>query len=110
MLSTVRSESIRTIERDADGVLRAASPRDEVVGTGAGEVLSSVLKTPSTPDTPQRRKIDHLVRLIESGEGGSDEASEVFSWLVSLYGEHHPVVIDTKRRMRFQKLKRQVLG
>ena len=79
LLSTVRSESIRTIERDADGVLRAVTPRDEVVGAGAGEVLSSVLKTPSTPDTPQRRKIDHLIRLIESGKGESTEANEVLS-------------------------------
>lgn len=110
VLSTIRSESIRTIERDADGVLRAVTPHNEVVGTKADSVLASVLKTSPIPDTPQRRKIDHLIQLIESGEGESDEANEVFSWLVEFYGEHHPVVIDAKRRIRFQELKQKVLG
>ena len=108
ILSTVRAKSIRTIERDADGLLRAVTPHREVIGTNADAVLASVLKTSPTPDTPQRRTINRLIELIESGEEESDEANELFSWLVDYYGEHHPVVIDIERRIRFQKLKQRV--
>lgn len=108
ILSTVRAKSIRTIERDADGLLRAVTPHNEVVGTNADSVLANVLKTPPTPDTPQRRAIDRLIELIESGEEESDEATELLSWLSTYYGEHHAVAIDIKRRMRFQKLKQRV--
>lgn len=108
VLSTVHSESIRTIERDADGILRAAIPHNEVVGTGADSVLASVLKTSPIPDTPQRRKINHLIQLIESGDGESAEVNKIFSWLVDFYGEYHPIVIDAKRRVRFQELKQKM--
>ena len=108
ILSTVRANSIRTIERDADGALRAVTPRDEVVGTNADSVLASVLKTSPTPDNPQRRAINRLIELIESGEEESDEATELLSWLTNYYGEHHPVAIDIERRIRFQKLKQRV--
>lgn len=109
VLSTVHSENIRTIERDADGILRAAMPHNEVVGTKADSVLVNVLKTSPTPDTPQRQKINHLIQLIESGEGESTEANEIFSWLVDFYGEYHQVVLEITRRMRFQKIKQQVV-
>lgn len=109
VLSTVHSESIRTIERDADGILRAVTPHNEVIGTRADSVLVNVLKTSPTPDTPQRQKINHLIQLIESGEGESTEANEIFSWLVDFYGEYHQVVLEITRRMRFQKIKQQVV-
>lgn len=108
ILSTVRANSIRTIERDADGALRAVTPRNEVVGTNADSVLASVLKTSPTPDNPQRRAINRLIELIESREEESDEATELLSWLTNYYGEHHPVAIDIERRIRFQKLKQRV--
>lgn len=105
VLSTVYAENIRCIEIFEDGTASAFSPVEEVIGLHSDTVLAKVLKTMPVPDTEQRKIINEYIELIEAGSGDTQEAAEVMSKIIEVYGKNHPVVIDLERHKLFQEIK-----
>lgn len=109
VISSIRTESIRMIEKYADGSTKAITPPQEVVGIESQAALLNVFKTSPVAPVEYAKWINDYIAKIEDGTYGDADGLELRHRLLTLYGPTHPVILDADRLIRFQefKLKKQ---
>jgi len=105
VLTTVKRENIRLLKEEADGVWIAQEPDEEIKGVESAVVLNDVMKVNPIPPVEEAKWLSDYISLIESGEHDTAAGRDLRAKLVTLYGERHPIILDTDRLLRFQSFK-----
>jgi len=107
VLSTASKESIRVIHlQDGRGLVE--TPTLQTRGVVSADVLASIMGVDPVPQIEEARWLSDYRALIEDGRAETSAAHSIRLKLVSHFGEHHPLILDCDRLIRFQtfKLKR----
>ncbi|WP_404292140.1 AAA family ATPase [Microvirga sp. RSM25] len=104
VLSTVHNRSIRVI-RISDGLAAIRIPTLQTRGVESADVLAAVMDVDPVPQTPEAKDLSIYRGLIEDGRAASASAIELRSKLVRHFGDHHPVILDCDRLIRFQEFR-----
>ena len=110
VLSTVKTENIRILERDSEGRWTASVPdASEVLGVESSMAMRDIMRVDPTPfnDVVASRSYRDYLNHIESGTQESPKALELRRELSELYGARHPLMLDADRLLRFQGYKRR---
>lgn len=105
VLTTVKSENIRVLGRNAAGVWEACPPPQEIKGVESAVALNSVMGVNPIPPVDEAKWLTDYVAHIENGTHTTAEAVALRDKLNSLYGPTHPVMLDVDRLTRFQAFK-----
>ncbi len=106
VLTTVRNENIRVIAQDAGGNWTARQPgTPEVIGVENATAMNDVMGVNPKPDIDETRIYNDYMTLIDNGQHESAEGRTMRGKLLNLYGDHHPLIRDVARLIRFQRLK-----
>jgi predicted ATP-binding protein involved in virulence len=103
VLSTVRRENIRVIERNADGRYVAEPPLAMTYGEPSGDVMHSVMQVDPQPPIAEKQDLQRLTELVDQGVYSSDEAQRLIQALEVKLGEQHPQLQRLRRSMQRQK-------
>jgi len=99
VLSTVRSESIRTIHEDG----RITSPNCKTYGAESKRVLEELMGVSSRPPVHEK-DLREFIRITDKGDWTSARYHELREILVRDLGEKDPVIIDADIKKNFQQL------
>ncbi len=99
VLSTVRSESIRTIHEDG----RIASPDCKTYGAESKRVLEELMGVHSRPPVHEK-ELREFIRITDKGDWSSARYHQLREILVRDLGETDPVIIDADIKKNFQQL------
>jgi len=58
------------------------------------------------PDTQEVRDLRDLESMIADGDDETPAAKAIHEKLVAHFGEHHPVILDLEKYMRWEQFKR----
>ena len=105
VLTTVKSENIRVLGRNAVGAWEASSPPQEIKGVESAVALNSVMGVNPIPPVEEAKWLTEYVAHIENGTHTTAEAATLHRQLLNLYGSTHPVMLDVDRLARFQAFK-----
>lgn len=105
VLSTVKRENIRVLERDADGVWQANPPQQEIKGVESSVALNDAMRVNPIPPVEEARWLADYTAKIESGTHEDPDGRALREKLLALYGPQHPVMLEVDRLIRFQAFK-----
>jgi len=105
VLSTVPRECIRIIEQ-FEGTYRARIPEVQTKGVESAQVMLDVMQVDAVPDTQEVRDLRDLESMIADGDDETPAAKAIHEKLVAHFGEHHPVILDLEKYMRWEQFKR----
>lgn len=105
VLSTVPADQIRVITRHSTGEWATAAPVEQTLGVESGHVLGEVMGVNPVPPVEAAKILEQYTEMIEAGAHNSDGGQSLRQKLLTLYGEHHPVMLMTNRMIRFRQLK-----
>lgn len=99
VLSTVRSESIRTISEEG----RVASPACKTFGAESKRVLEELMGVDSRPPV-LKNELNEFIQLTDSGDWSSQRYLELRALLLKELGASDPFLIDAEIKQNFQQL------
>jgi predicted ATP-binding protein involved in virulence len=99
VLSTVRSESIRTIQEDG----RITSPSCKTYGAESKRVLEELMLVESRPPIWEK-ELEEFVRITDAGDWKSVRYRELRSLLEKELGSSDPAIMDADIKRDFQQL------
>lgn len=105
VLTTVKSENIRVLGRNAAGVWEALPPPQEIKGVESTVALNKVMGVNPIPPVDEAKWLTDYVAHIENGTHTTPDAVALRDKLSNLYGPTHPVMLDVERLVRFQAFK-----
>lgn len=105
VLTTVKSENIRILGRNAAGAWEAEPPPQEIKGVESAVALNAVMGVNPIPPVDEAKWLTDYVAHIESGTHSTPDAVNLHQKLLRLYGPTHPVMLDVDRLTRFQAFK-----
>jgi len=105
VLTTVQRNNVRSLERTAEGVWRAAAPEREIVGVESAVTLNDVMLVNPIPPVEQARWLADYTAMIESGTHETERGRKLRGELEATYGSRHPLMLDADRLIRFQAFK-----
>lgn len=105
VLSTVNRECIRLLGRDGAGVWQAVLPDQELKGVESAFALNDAMHVNPVPPIAEAKWLDDYTAKIETGSHEDADGRALREKLVTLYGAHHPVILDADRLIRFQAVK-----
>jgi predicted ATP-binding protein involved in virulence len=103
VLSTVRRENIRVIERSADGRYIAEPPLAMTYGEPSGDVMHSVMQVDPQPPVAEKKNLQRLTELVDQGIYANDEAQRLMQEMETKLGEQHPQLQRLRRSVQRQK-------
>lgn len=103
VLSTVRRENIRVIERSADGRYIAGPPLAMTYGEPSGDVMHSVMQVDPQPPVAEKIDLQRLTELVDQGVYANDEAQRLIQDMETKLGEQHPQLQRLRRSVQRQK-------
>lgn len=113
VLSTVPSECIRVLSEQWDAergeqriVVHGVTQQTQ--GVPSSDVLAAVMGTDPLPDTEASRQRSRYMALIQQDLESSSEARDLRVALEQHYGVDHPLMLECRRLIRLQALKRGV--
>ena len=83
VLTTVRPQHIVALRREGENIV-AGRPSAPTFGAEAGDVLFTVMGVDERPDNEFAKKLDEYMRLIEDGQGESEQALSLKRCLMEL--------------------------
>ena len=107
VLSTVKRESIRMLDQDAEGQWSANEPDEETQGVESSTAMNDVMGVQQIPPIDAAHWRHDYTALIEMGMHETKEGTDYRDKLRSHFGDQHPVMLDFDRLIRFQALKRR---
>lgn len=107
VLSTVKRESIRMLDQDAEGQWSANEPDEETQGVESSTAMNDVMGVQQIPPIDAAHWRHDYTALIEMGMHETKEGTDCRDKLRSHFGDQHPVMLDFDRLIRFQALKRR---
>jgi hypothetical protein len=105
VLTTVKSENIRVLGRNANGAWEALPPPQEIKGVESAVALNNVMGVNPIPPVDEAKWLVGYIAHVESGTHTTPEAVTLHGKLLNLYGSTHPVMLDVERLTRFQAFK-----
>ena len=105
VLSTVNRECIRLLDRTVTGEWLAVMPNQELKGVESEFALLDARHVNPIPPIAEAQWLADYTAKIESGSHEDAAGLALREKLVALYGEHHPVILDANRLIRFQAFK-----
>ncbi len=105
VLTTVKSENIRVLGRNAAGTWEALPPPQEIKGVESAVALNNVMGVNPIPPVDEAKWLADYVVHIENGTLSEPDAVALREKLLKLYGPTHPVMLDVDRLTRFQAFK-----
>ncbi|MFZ4820158.1 MAG: AAA family ATPase, partial [Limisphaerales bacterium] len=105
VLTTVKSENIRVLGRDAAGAWEALPPPQEIKGVESAVALNTVMRVNPIPPVDEAKWLTDYVAHVENGSHTSAAAVALREKLHQLYGPTHPLILDVDRLIRFQAFK-----
>ena len=105
VLTTVKRENIRLLERDVEGVWRASLPQQEIKGVESGVALNDAMHVNPIPPVDEAGWLADYTAMIEEGTHEDIDGLALRQKLVALYGPSHPIILDADRLIRFQAFK-----
>lgn len=99
VLSTVPSESIRTIGEDG----QIAEPNCKTYGAESKRVLEELMGVNSRPPVHEK-ELREFIRITDAGDWTSPRYQELRALLVHDLGETDPLIIDADIKKNFQEL------
>ncbi|MBK5344332.1 AAA family ATPase [Pseudomonas sp. TH49] len=103
VLSTVRRENIRVVDRNANGQIVASEPLVHTYGESSGDVLQSVMEVDPLPPVPEKTDLKRLTALVDQGFHEAPESVLLMEQLIATLGELHPQLLRLKRDIQRQK-------
>lgn len=110
VLSTVNSDNIRVVFKDAKGKWQARSPDQEILGLESAIALNEVMGVNPIPPVDAAKLIASYTIAIENGVHDSVEGLALREQLRHIYGERHSVLLDADKLIRFQSFKSRNLA
>ena len=104
VLSTVRRENIRLLERDASGQVSANEPLARTYGEPSGDILHSVMQVDPQPPVAEKADLQRLTELVDKGLYDEPQALQLARELSLSLGEQHPQMQRLKRSIARQKV------
>lgn len=131
VLSTVNSDSIRILktrnqnfkpevskrERVTDGEwgievaepkIYVETPDFQTKGVMSADILSRIMGIDPTPVTDEAGWVTKYLSYIENDEVEANEAKELWSKIISHFGELHPVVLECNSALRLKEMKKKI--
>ncbi len=105
VLSTVNRECIRLLGRDPTGKWFAVLPDQELKGVESEFALLDAMHVNPIPPIAEAQWLADYTAKIETGSHEDATGLALREKLVTLYGAHHPVILDADRLIRFQAFK-----
>jgi predicted ATP-binding protein involved in virulence len=105
VLTTVNRENIRLLGPDAEGIIRASLPHQEIKGLESAVALTEAMRVNPAPPVEEATWIADYTAMIEAGTHPEADGLALRQKLVTLYGENHPIILDADRLIRFQEFK-----
>jgi predicted ATP-binding protein involved in virulence len=100
VISTVPHECIRVLSGNEWHM-----PSAQTRGVESALLLAEVMGVSSIPNVPEAEWVAEYTHMIELGRGDAEEAVALRAKIVAHYGEHHPVVMECDRLIRWQAFK-----
>jgi predicted ATP-binding protein involved in virulence len=100
VISTVPRENIRILESEQWRV-----PSGQTRGVESALLLAEVMGVSSIPNVPEAAWVAEYMRLIDIGQGDTEDAVVLKAKIVTHFGVHHPVVLECDRLRRWQAFK-----
>jgi predicted ATP-binding protein involved in virulence len=104
VLSTVRRENIRLLERDASGQVSANEPLARTYGEPSGDILHSVMQVDPQPPVTEKADLQRLTELVDKGLYDEPEALQLTKELQLSLSEQHPQMQRLKRSIARQRV------
>ena len=105
VLTTVKEKCIRKISQSSDGVWHTRGSFQETKGVESTAALSAVMGVNPVPPIEEAQWLKDYTVLIENGTHETAHGQQIRAKLNSHYGEHHSVILDCDRLIRFQAFK-----
>ena len=105
VLTTVMSENIRVLGRNAAGTWEALPPPQEIKGVESAVALNNVMGVNPIPPVDEAKWLADYIAHVENGTHTTPVAVSLHGKLLNLYGPAHPVLLDLDRLIRFQAFK-----
>lgn len=105
VLSTVNSDNIRIVFKDAKGKWQAQSPSQEILGLESAIALNDVMGVNPIPPVEAAKLIASYTIAIENSVHDSVDGLALREQLRQIYGEKHSVLLDADKLIRFQSVK-----
>jgi predicted ATP-binding protein involved in virulence len=108
VLTTVKSENIRMLSKDSEGIWSANIPAQEIKGAESAMALIDIMGVDPIPQVEEAGWVTRYSDLIETNQHDTEEGKQLHEKLKALYGSDHPIMLDLDRLRRLQafKLKR----
>lgn len=103
VLSTVRRENIRIIQSGQAAELTAEKPLAKTYGEHSGNVLHSVMSVDPLPPIAEKKDLQKLTELVDSGLYESAEAIDLIQELTQTLGEQNPQLQRLQRSIQRQQ-------
>jgi len=105
VLSTVKAESIRIIERDGVGGWRGRVPHEETRGVESAQVMADVMGVDPLPRVPEVELLADYQRLLDDDEHETAHAQDLFRKLLSHFGRDSQTIEDLEKLKRWKRFK-----
>ncbi|PTB89246.1 ATP-binding protein [Pseudidiomarina aestuarii] len=103
VLSSVRKENIRVLGRNSDGTAIAEPPIDDTYGRESNLVMHRAMDVDPSPPFAEKRDLERLINLIDSGLYDSEEVKALFDKLKQSLGASHPQITQLERSIHWQE-------
>lgn len=103
VLSTVRRENIRVLDRNAGGPIFASQPMARTYGEPSGDVLQSLMGVDPQPPIEEKQDLQKLTELVDKGRYAEAETIRLMDKLSTLLGAEHPQLLKLKRSINRQE-------
>jgi predicted ATP-binding protein involved in virulence len=100
VLSTVPRECIRVLSGNEWHM-----PSGQTRGVESALLLAEVMGVSSIPNVPESEWVSEYMRMIDLGQADSEDALALRTKIIAHFGEHHPVVLECDRLIRWQAFK-----
>ena len=100
VISTVPRECIRVL-----GGNEWHMPSGQTRGVESALLLAEVMGVSSIPNVPESEWVSEYMRMIDLGQADTEEARALRTKIVAHFGDHHPVVMECDRLIRWQAFK-----
>lgn len=104
VLSSVHTESIRTVGQNSNGQFIAEKPLASSYGELSSNVLEAIMLVDPYPPIAERESLKRLIELVDQGLYDRAEAKRLLAELASGLGEQHPAMLKLHRSIQRQKV------
>ncbi|MRW94504.1 AAA family ATPase [Duganella sp. FT80W] len=105
VLTSIASENIRILYRNRLNQWEALPPEQEIKGVESAVALNDIMRVNPIPPIDEANWLVEYTNKIENHTYDDAEGRQLRAKLIELYGERHPVILDTDRLIRFQAFK-----